>query len=105
MAQRRSNKQVQPESGPEKAFGRALRQVRESKGISQEALAHEAGVDRSYVSLLERGIKSPTLRMVFRLAGILRVTAAELVAKAEAETSELEAKLSGAVRPAGRKKA
>ena len=52
--------------------------------MSQEGLANEAGVDRSYVSLLERGIKSPTLRMVFRLAGILGVTAAEMVGKAEA---------------------
>jgi transcriptional regulator with XRE-family HTH domain len=42
-------------------------------------------VDRSYVSLLERGIKNPTLRMVFRLAGILGVTAKELVGRVEAE--------------------
>lgn len=55
-----------------------------AKGLSQEGLAHEAGVDRSYMSLLERGIKSPTLRMVFKLAAILGVTAAELVAKTEA---------------------
>ncbi len=62
----------------------ALREIRTAKGLSQEGLAHEAGVDRSYMSLLERGIKSPTLRMVFRLASILGVSAAELVAKTEA---------------------
>lgn len=85
MAQRtsRSTKQVQPRTGPDKAFGTALRELRIAKGLSQEGLAHEAGVDRSYMSLLERGIKSPTLRMVFRLAAILGVTAAELVAKTE----------------------
>lgn len=40
-------------------------------------------LERSYVSLMERGIKSPTVRMVFRLAGILGVTAAELVGRTE----------------------
>lgn len=85
MAQRTPprTKQVQPLTGPDKAFGSALREIRAAKGLSQEALAHEAGVDRSYMSLLERGIKSPTLRMVFRLAAILGVSAAELVAKTE----------------------
>jgi transcriptional regulator with XRE-family HTH domain len=80
----RPQKQLQPQAGADKAFGLALREFRTAKGLSQEGLAHEAGVDRSYVSLLERGIKSPTLRMVFRLAGILGVSAAELVAKTEA---------------------
>lgn len=80
----RPQKQVQPQTGADKAFGLALRNIRTAKGLSQEGLANEAGVDRSYVSLLERGIKSPTLRMVVRLAGILGVTAAEMVGKAEA---------------------
>ncbi|MBI5083314.1 MAG: helix-turn-helix transcriptional regulator [Acidobacteria bacterium] len=83
MAQRRSNRQVQPQTGTDKAFGLALREIRTAKGLSQEGLAHEAGVDRSYVSLLERGLKSPTLRMVFKLAGILGVAAAELVGRTE----------------------
>ncbi|MGJ5819946.1 helix-turn-helix domain-containing protein [Paludibaculum fermentans] len=83
MAQTRK-KQVQPEFGPDKAFGIALREVRTAKGLSQEGLADEAGVDRTYVSLMERGIKSPTLRMLIRLAAILGVTAGELVGRTEA---------------------
>lgn len=59
--------------------------LRRGPSIVTAVLAHEAGVDRSYVSLLERGIKNPTLRMVFRLAGILGVTAKELVGRVEAE--------------------
>ena len=43
------------------AIGRILRVKRESLGISQETLAERAEVDRSYVSILERGLKSPTL--------------------------------------------
>lgn len=85
---KKRNRQVQPVTGPDKSFGVALREIRTAKGLSQEGLAHEAGVDRSYVSLLERGIKSPTLRMVFKLAAILGVSAAELVARTEAAMRE-----------------
>jgi transcriptional regulator with XRE-family HTH domain len=49
------------------AVGRVLRVKRESLGISQEALAERAGVDRSYVSILERGLKSPTLETLERI--------------------------------------
>ena len=59
-------KHVQPESGPEKAFGQALRAIREEKGISQERLALDAGFDRTFVSLLERGLRSPTIRTVVK---------------------------------------
>lgn len=37
------------------AFGRNLRAIRKSKGFSQERLAHETGIDRSYVGKIERG--------------------------------------------------
>ena len=37
------------------AFGRNLRVIRKSKGFSQERLAHDAGIDRSYVGKIERG--------------------------------------------------
>lgn len=49
------------------AVGRILRVKRERLGISQEALAERAGVDRSYVSILERGLKSPTLETLERI--------------------------------------
>ena len=49
------------------AVGRILRVKRESLGISQEALAERAGVDRSYVSILERGLKSPTLETLEKI--------------------------------------
>jgi len=80
--QRRS-KQVQPDLGPEKAFGQALRAVREQRGISQEALALESGFDRTYVSLLERGIQSPTVRNLVRLATVLRVRPSAMIRRME----------------------
>jgi transcriptional regulator with XRE-family HTH domain len=49
------------------AIGRILRAKRESLGISQETLAERAEVDRSYVSILERGLKSPTLETLERI--------------------------------------
>lgn len=60
-----------------------MRQVRKSRGISQEKLALEADVDRSYIGLLERDAHSPTLKIVFTLARILGVRASDLVARME----------------------
>jgi len=50
------------------AIGRILRAKRENLGISQETLAERADVDRSYVSILERGLKSPTLETLERIS-------------------------------------
>ncbi|MEE1924451.1 helix-turn-helix transcriptional regulator [Pseudomonas sp. 148P] len=50
-----------------------LAELRIARGISQEKLSFEAGVDRSYISLLERGHKSPTLDTVFNLCRALEI--------------------------------
>lgn len=52
-------------------FGRAVRRKREQKGLSQEALADAAGLDRTYVSGVERGVRNPTLRIISILAKAL----------------------------------
>ena len=54
-------------------FPDALRYHREQAGLSQERLAADAGLDRTYVSQLERGLKSPTLGTLEKLAGCLGV--------------------------------
>jgi transcriptional regulator with XRE-family HTH domain len=54
-------------------FARNLRKARNSRGLSQEALAYEAGIDRTYVSALERGVYSATIVMVEKLATALGV--------------------------------
>jgi transcriptional regulator with XRE-family HTH domain len=63
------------------AFGRVLREARRQKGLSQEALAGEAEFDRTYPSLLERGLRTPTLTILLKLADQLDVSAASLVNK------------------------
>ena len=60
-------------------FARNLRKVRHAKGLSQEALAYEADVDRTYISALERGVYSATIDMVDKLAMVLNVEASALL--------------------------
>lgn len=66
-----------------RAFGRVLRERRLAAGLSQEKLALEAEVDRTFVSLLERGVRQPTLATLWRLAGALGVEPSDLVAAVE----------------------
>jgi transcriptional regulator with XRE-family HTH domain len=54
-------------------FARNLRRVRHERGLSQEALAHDAGIDRTYISALERGVYGATIDMIGKLAHVLRV--------------------------------
>jgi transcriptional regulator with XRE-family HTH domain len=61
------------------AFGRVLREARRQKGLSQEELAGDAEFDRTYPSLLERGLRTPTLTVLIQLADVLEVSAASLV--------------------------
>lgn len=61
-----------------KAFGEALRERRTDAGLTQEALALSSGFDRTYISLLERGGRQPTLTTIIAFAEILEVSALEL---------------------------
>lgn len=54
-------------------FGTNLRRLRHASGLSQEELAHRAGLNRNYVGLLERAANSPTLDTIERLAAELAV--------------------------------
>lgn len=56
-----------------KKFGQVLRQLREQNKWTQEDLAAELNVDRTYVSQLERGIKNPSLKTMAKLAKVLSV--------------------------------
>lgn len=51
--------------------GKIIARLRRSTGISQEELAHRAGIHRTYVSQLERGLKSPTIIILERIAAAL----------------------------------
>lgn len=60
-------------------FARNLRAIRRARGLSQEELAHRAGIDRTYVSSLERSIYSASIDVVDRLAKELDVDVCELL--------------------------
>lgn len=62
-----------------KTFGPVLRQLRNSKNITQEELSERVGVASPYISMLESGKKYPNLEMLFKLAESLGVKASDLV--------------------------
>lgn len=64
-------------------LGDELRKAREAAGFTQEQLAFKADVHRTYVSLLERGKKSPTVNVLFRICGVLGVRASTIIARVE----------------------
>jgi len=66
------------------AYGRALRQLRTERGISQERLALLSELDRTYVSGIERGERNPSLTNILKLADALGVKVSELAVRAEA---------------------
>jgi len=70
---------------PEGAFGVVLRALRRERQLSQEDLALESGLQRNYVSLLERGLNSASLKTVFKLAKALDVSATEILRLTESE--------------------
>jgi transcriptional regulator with XRE-family HTH domain len=70
-------------TGKKKAVGQVIRELREGAQISQEALGDRAGIHRTYVSQLERGVKSPTLAILQRIADALGTKASEIVRKTE----------------------
>ena len=60
-------------------LGKNLRRLRDAKGWSQEAFAHEAGIHRTYVSDIERGARNPTIVILEKLAKPLGVPPADLL--------------------------
>jgi transcriptional regulator with XRE-family HTH domain len=69
----------------EKVLGRVIAQRRKSVGMSQEAVAFRCKLHPTYISQLERGLKSPTVRVLRLIAAALDSPASALLAEAEAE--------------------
>ena len=65
------------------AFGRVLKELRQQAQMTQEQLGFEAGLERIYISLLERGQRSPSLVVILDLAKALDTTGSEIVSKVE----------------------
>ena len=60
------------------ALGAAIRRARSAKGLSQEALAVDADLDRSYMGGIERGEHNLTVMNVVKIAGALKLTPSKL---------------------------
>jgi len=67
------------QNDPKKLVGMRIRELRLAKGISQEALADEAGVHRTYMGSVERGERNISLENIVRIAKALRVRPHELL--------------------------
>ena len=62
-----------------RSFAAVLREARQKAGLTQEALADAASVDRTYVGLLENGRRQPSLSAIFAIASALEMTPELLV--------------------------
>ena len=72
-----------------KALSQVLIKYRTLTKISQEELADRAGIHRTYVSQIERGLKSPTLSVLFQISRSLNTTASVLIAEVEQALNDI----------------
>lgn len=64
---------------PEAAFGIVIRELRNQLAISQEKLALTSDMDRTFISLLERGLRQPSLKSILRLSESLKIRPGDLI--------------------------
>lgn len=64
-------------------FGDLLRELRKKRGLTQEKLGIDCSLDRTYISLLERGLRQPTLGTLFKIAAVLKVSPSAIVKQLE----------------------
>ena len=67
----------------DKIFGKVLKESRSKHNISQYDLANLAELDRTYISLLERGLRQPTISTLFKLAKALNIKPSSIITKVE----------------------
>jgi transcriptional regulator with XRE-family HTH domain len=59
-------------------LGKNLKRIRNEKGVTQEKLQELSGLDRGYISGVERGVRNPSIRNIERLAKALKVSVSDL---------------------------
>jgi len=77
-------------NGIELAFTKVLKSLRIKRNLTQEELAFRSGLDRTYISMLERGIHLPTLTTLFALSKALQIKASELIRLIELDGEQVE---------------
>ena len=73
---------------PAQAFGIVLRRLRQDASLTQEELGFEAGLRRTYVSVLELGQQQPSLSTILKLSRALNRSASEVIGLVESELAE-----------------
>ncbi len=66
-----------------KTFGKVLHSIRLKKGFSQEKLALECELDRTFISMLERGLRQPSLTTLVKIANTLQIKPSKLLLETE----------------------
>lgn len=69
-------------------IGEAIRKCREEKGVTQEVLSGLANLDRTHYSKIERGLRSPTIDTLFKIAGALDMPPHQLMIEIENAVNE-----------------
>jgi transcriptional regulator with XRE-family HTH domain len=80
---RHCSRAMAPPRDPQPALGAAIRKLRQQRKLSQEDLAHDAGLTTSALSSIERGKSNPTWATVRRIAAALGVSMSKLAQLAE----------------------
>ena len=84
----RRHRQIQPADLRARAIGAVVRELREKVGLSQERLSGECGFDRTYISRVERGIISPTMGRLWKIADALETPLNQLAKRMEVWVAE-----------------
>lgn len=72
-----------PSEQPQPALGKAIKELRERNGATQEAVAHDAGITTATLGVIERGLSNPTWATLKGIAAALGVSMAELAKRTE----------------------
>ena len=70
----------------DQSFGNALQRLRKTHDLSQEELAFRVGIHRTYISQLERGLKSPSLRTIGKICDELKLSLSQFMQEVEKES-------------------
>lgn len=79
----------------EAIFGKILQEERKTKKISQEKLAKLTGLDRTFISLIENGKRSPTFTTILKICSALEIEPSELFSIYEKKDPEYHVKKGG----------
>jgi len=79
----------EPSISLKKVIGKTVKAIRIKKGLSQEDLAHECNVDRSYISMIEVGRNEPSITKIFDLCKGLNIKPSDFIKLVEVEYGKL----------------